>query len=78
VQGVEVGAGEAAAEVAGGRGVGEAAGPEGVEERFVVAAEVDVLQAGALMARGKPTRWTSVWNTPMPPWTMARSRCETP
>ena len=43
-----MGAGEAAAEVAGGRGVGQTAGPEGVEERFVVSAEVDVLQSGAL------------------------------
>jgi hypothetical protein len=39
---------EAAAEVASGGGVGEAAGAEGVEEDLVLAAEFEVLQAGAV------------------------------
>ena len=39
---------EAAAEVAGRGRVGNAAGAEGVEEDFVVAAQFDVLQAGAV------------------------------
>ena len=40
--------GEAAAEVAGGGGVGDAVGAEGVEEGLVVAAQFDVLEAGAV------------------------------
>ena len=39
---------EAAAEVAGGGRVGDAAGAQGVEEDFVVAAQFEVLQAGAV------------------------------
>ena len=39
---------EAAAEVAGGGGVGDAAGAQGVEEDLVVAAQFDVLEAGAV------------------------------
>ena len=39
---------EAAAEVAGGGRVGDAAGAEGVEEVLVLAAQFDVLQAGAV------------------------------
>src|SRR5271166_6197417 len=39
---------EAAAEVAGGRRVGEALGTQGVEEDFVLAAEFEVLEAGAV------------------------------
>ena len=39
---------EAAAEVAGGGRVGDAAGAEGVEEDLVVAAQFEVLQAGAV------------------------------
>ncbi len=39
---------EAAAEIAGGGRIGDAAGAQGVEEDFVVAAQFDVLQAGAV------------------------------
>ncbi len=42
---------EAAAEVAGGGGVGDAARAEGIEEGVVVAAEFDVLEAGAVAQR---------------------------
>jgi hypothetical protein len=48
LQGVDVGRREAAAEVAGRGRVGDAAGAQGVEKHFVVAAELDVLQTGAL------------------------------
>ena len=46
-QPLDVGRGEAAAEVAGGGGVGDAPGAEGVEVDLVVAADLEVLQAGA-------------------------------
>ena len=48
LQGVDVDAGEAAAEIAGRGGIGNAAGAEGVEEDFVVAAQFDVLQTSAV------------------------------
>src|SRR5207249_3755134 len=40
--------GEAAAEVASGGGVGDAVGPERIEEDDVVAAQFDVVEAGAI------------------------------
>ncbi len=48
LQGVDVGRREAAAEVAGRGRVGDTAGAQRVEEHLVVAAQLDVLQTGAL------------------------------
>ena len=48
LEGLDVVGGEAAAEVAGGGGVGDAVGAEGVEEDLVVAAQFDVVEAGAV------------------------------
>ena len=48
LEGINVWPSEASAEVAGSGGIGDAAGTEQVEEGVVVAAEVDVLEAGAL------------------------------
>ena len=48
---IDVGLGESSAEVAGGGGVGDAPRSQHVEEGIVVAAEVDVLQAGAVAER---------------------------
>jgi hypothetical protein len=39
---------KAAAEVAGGGRVGEALGPQGIQEDFILAAEFEILQAGAV------------------------------
>jgi hypothetical protein len=47
-QGMHVGRGEASAEVARGGRVGDTASAQGVEEDFVVAAQLDVLQTGAV------------------------------
>ena len=48
LEGLDVVGGEAAAEVAGGGGVGDAVGAQGVEEDLVVAAQFDVVEAGAV------------------------------
>ena len=48
LEGLDVVGGEAAAEVAGGGGVGDAVGAQGVEEDDVVAAQLDVVEAGAV------------------------------
>src|SRR5262249_28073998 len=48
LQGVDVGRGEAAAEVAGRGRVGDASGAQGIEKDGIVAAQLDVLQTGAL------------------------------
>lgn len=51
LQSAEVGRAEAATEIAGRRGIGNTIGPERVEEGFVVASELDVLEAGAAQQR---------------------------
>ncbi len=48
LESVDVRLAESSAEVASGGGIGDAACPESIEEGFIVAAEVDVLKAGAV------------------------------